>query len=425
MLKLSTLQACLIALSVAGYPLVSTVSTALKIDGSAPSIAMRVLVLGLSLAMLLPSLSRLRRQELPYATVLIIFWFAYIMRMVGDTFFGDGTLQKAPSEYWIWALGVSLIPALAVSKAISSLTPQKALDMTWLFLVISSILAALFGSTIATSFSGTETNTGRLGLDSLNPISMGHMGAALVLCSGWKLYCEAGQCLSKKGMGLVSLCLGLYLVVSAASRGPLIALAATLFIVLLTLKPRTVLKVFVAGGLPLIGLLVIAWNSIDFQAIQLLVRFIASSGGEDMSVISRYESFSGAWNQFLNNPLLGDSLEEKSTGYYPHNLTLEAFMSTGFVGGAAFLLINWIAFRKSFQAIKRRSSFAWAGMICLQYMVGAQFSGSISASSTFWAFTFLMVFSNSCVNSDRSSHQEQQTLPQSRYPSIPHSAQTA
>jgi hypothetical protein len=71
MLKQSILQSWLIALSVAGYPLVSTLSTALQVSGSAPSIVMRALVLGLSLAMLGPSLSRLRRQDLPYATALI------------------------------------------------------------------------------------------------------------------------------------------------------------------------------------------------------------------------------------------------------------------------------------------------------------------------------------------------------------------
>lgn len=399
-LTLSNVQAILIMLALAGYPLVATISTALSLNGSVPAITLRAAILTISIALILPAISRIKRRHLKYLVVFVTFWVAYLMRMVADTTSDSDQLSKAASEYWIWAVGVCLIPALALMGVSLPSTIPRAFKSTWLSLGISVGLAIFFGSTLAMQADGTQNETGRLALNSLNPISAGHLGASLVILSGWYWWTEKEPISSLKAASLLGMLAGLYLLISSASRGPLIAFLSVIVIVMLTMRIRRFIKITAFASLITAPILPIVLRLVELDTLVLVARIAASTGGEDMSVASRQDSFAGAWNQFISNPLLGDFLDERSTGFYPHNLVLEAFMSTGLIGGLAFLSISIIATWKAFRLVKLRSPFAWTGLIYIQYLTGAQLSGSLYASSIFWAFTVLMIFTNQSSSND-------------------------
>ncbi len=391
-LSLTNLQAVLITLALVGYPLVATLATALSLNGSAPAIAMRAAVLTLSILLIAPAISRLKRHHLKYLSVFAIFWVTYLMRMAADTTYEADQLSKPASEYWIWAVGVCLIPALALVGVSPASTMPKAFKLTWLALGTSAGLAILFGSTIVTRLDGTQTDTGRLALESLNPISAGHLGASLVILSGWYWWTEKGPKAIFRAASLLGMLAGSYLLISSASRGPLIALLCVIAIILLTFRLRKLIKIAIAAGLIAAALLPPLFSVIDLESLALAARIVASTSGEDLSVASRQDSFLGAWNQFLSNPLLGDFLEERSTGYYPHNIVIEAFMATGLTGGLTLLAISIIATWKAFRLVKLKSPYAWAALIYIQYLAGAQLSGAIYGASIFWAFSVLMIF---------------------------------
>ncbi len=391
---LSTLHALMIAFALVGYPFVATLSTALGLSGTPLAIVARAVVLILSLMLIVPAISRIQRHHLKYLAVFATFWMAYLMRMAADTTYYAEQLSKAASEYWIWALGVCLIPALALMGVSAAATMPKAFKLTWLALGASAGLTIVFGSTIVTHLGGIETDTGRLALESLNPTSIGHMGASLVIFSGWYWLTDKGHKGILKTASLLGMLAGGYLLLSSASRGPLIAFICVIAMVLLTLKVRKIIKISIIVGLIAAALLPIVFSQISLESLALAARIVGSTSGEDLSIASRQASFDGAWNQFLSNPLFGDFLEERSTGFYPHNLVLEAFMATGLIGGLSFLAISIVATWKAFRLVKLKSNYAWAGLIYIQYFVGAQFSGSIFGSSIFWVFSVLVIFTN-------------------------------
>lgn len=391
-IRLSSLHALLIAFALAGYPIVATFSTALGFNGAALAVGTRAMVVLLSLLLVVPAISRLNTRQTKYLIIYAIFWFSYVLRLLADTSLESDQLAKAASEYWIWAVGVCLIPSLALLGVGTHASLPKAFKMSWIALGTASFLAIFFGSTFVTRLDGTQSDTGRLALESLNPISAGHLGVSLMIISGWYLWNTRHLTFLQKFGSLASMIGGLYLLISAASRGPLFALICVIGIVILSLRLQKILKVAVATAMVAAVGTPIALSYVDFETVQLVTRIAASTSGEDQSVGSREESFAGAWNQFLNNPWLGDFLEERSTGYYPHNLILEAFMATGLSGGIALSIVTLIALWKAGKIIRQRRTYAWIGLIFIQYCAGAQISGAIYSSATFWAFSVLVIF---------------------------------
>ena len=328
-----------------------------------------------------------------YAFVFATFWAAYIFRMYVDTTSHAGQLSKPGADYWIWSLGVCLVPALGVLAITRLATVNKAFYASWFAMALAAALALLFGTGFVVRLDGTETDIGRLALDNLNPIAAGHLGTSLIILSGWYLISRDRSPRIRVGAAVGGIVVGLYLLVSAASRGPVVSLACVLILAMSSLRFHSFLKLVTMLSLAvLIGMLMLT-SVAQIEELSIVNRILSVTSGDDMAVSARQESFAGAWHQFADNPLLGDLLEERGSAFYPHNLPLEAFMATGLVGGLAFLAICLIALSNSYRAIKTEASHAWLGMIYVQYLAGAQFSGSLYASSTFWAFAVLMMFS--------------------------------
>lgn len=388
----SSIQALLITLAISGYPFIATLSTALGLGSIYYSIAMRAFVLFVSIFLLLRSSFYLKPHQFKYFGLFIIFWTIYLFRLTVDTVLYPDQLSRAPSEYWLWALGVCLIPTLSLVSAETVLVTQKAFKFIWISLGVSALLAISYGSTFVTNLEGMSVDTGRSALESLNPISMGHLGASLVIISGWHWISAVHPNKFNNLASITSVVLGSYLLIIAASRGPFIALAIVITAFLFTLKLKRLKGLSAVAILALLLLVIVAIQSFDFDDVALLIRIANISSSEDLSVLGRHESFSGAWNQFISNPLTGDFIDERSTGFYPHNMLLEALMSTGLIGGLAFLSFTVIAIWKSYVMVRDRQSYAWIGLIFIQYCVGSQFSGALYLSDTFWIFSVLAIF---------------------------------
>ena len=179
----------------------------------------------------------------------------------------------------------------------------------------------------------------RFEFERLGPIGVGYLGGMLVLLSAVGVSrAVATLALVRGAWWFAGLCLGLYIVLIAASKGP--ALAAVAALLMYWLVPLRVGRVL--GGIAIAA--VIAFGVVRLQAwiyaeydFDVFYRFVDATEGDSESVDSRTGFYVEAWRDFLESPLLGSSLFIGGDGAYTHNLVLEAFMATGIVGGTAYL----------------------------------------------------------------------------------------
>jgi O-antigen ligase len=391
MIKITTLQANLIALILGGYPLAAGLAIAFGMDGQEMAIIMRTFVLAISLLLISLTSSRIKKVNRVYVMIFGLFWVIYLLRMLVDTLAYSELLSKSASYYWIFALCVCLVPALALIGASMEEAIRKAFYVTWIMMAISSALLVVYGSTFETSFDGSLLNTGRMGLPNLNPISVGHLGVSLVICSVWYLYGSLGASCSLRKFSLITILIGLYLLTTSASRGPLVALFVVGLVFLLKVNFLKALKGLIL--LSVITTFLLMLKNVDLENLSIVTRILGIIDGEDLSLRLRQTAFLGAWEQFLQNPFLGDFLEEKSTGFYPHNIILESFMATGIMGGLLMIAIITASLIKSLRMIRAGSYNGWLGLMFIQYLIDSQFSGSLYGSPQFWGLSVLMLFS--------------------------------
>ncbi|HWP00111.1 MAG TPA: O-antigen ligase family protein [Methylococcus sp.] len=263
----------------------------------------------------------------------------------------------------------------------------SAYKLSFSMLIPASLLVIFHGTGWVESASGGGYDSGRLHLDALNPISVGHLGVSLVLLAIWPYLLSIKPSWGRKqimnvGAGL----LGLYLLVASASRGPIVALVATLFFYLVAQDVKRYWKaIFAATLVLLVGNRMVIFFE-ETGNYHPLARIESSLSGKDDAVLGRQTAYKGAIDQFLQSPILGESLEERVTGFYPHNVILESFMATGLVGGLSFSFLILYGVCISFRLVKAKSEHGWISLIFMQYLIAAQFSGALYLSTTLWTF---------------------------------------
>lgn len=371
------LVAVFTCLGLAGYSVVSHLPEFLNISSRAVTVPLRALILGLALiVMLMAAQGRLDYRLGHFAIPLLVFWGLYLLRMLADGYLNPVRLRLPPAEYLLYGLGTSLLPMLAFGVLQDRRTIAKSIRLTLAVLAFGCLIGIL------NNLSELRTGARFDGNEIFNTISFGHLGTSvagvsiLLLVQGNRPYPLPRWAL------IAFIPLGLLTLLVAGSRGPLVALAAMLLAIALAGFKR-------GRGIQVLVLL--------FALVSTVPRMMnepTSVGGTlverlanvttDQSTSIRKELWRHSWEQFLDNPILGSSLEERYELIYPHNLVLEAFMSTGLLGGIAFLILLLGGLFRAKQLILSRSHYGWLGLLFVQYSVGGMFSGSLYGSSTFW-----------------------------------------
>ena len=109
----------------------------------------------------------------------------------------------------------------------------------------------------------------------------------------------------------------------------------------------------------------------------------------------RLEIWKSSFNQFLQNPILGDKLENDFWHNYPHNLFIEVLQSTGILGFSSVLIALFFTIKTCNRIIKFHREFIWIAVIFFQSFTQSMFSGSIYNSSWLWlSFGLLLTIDN-------------------------------
>lgn len=381
--------ALLVAVVVSGYPLLAALLSLVGApDTRLPSIVFRLGIAVLSLWVLIVSRKSLRAYNPTFLVALVIFWFGYILRVINDYFLVQLDMPIPVVEMFGMLFLFVLVPAIAMLGGLNPTTTRLSYMMTLGVTGLAAVLIGFDSANIATQLM-TE-NIDRLRLERLNPIAIGYVGGTLVaLCAVGLLRPRTAP----KPMSFIFFSAGvmggLFLLLIAASRGPILATVVTLIMCwLVPLQPRRLLigsgvvAALLIGGA---GLHAYILREFEFDVFK---RFLDVAEG--YSGLSRESSFAGAVNQFMESPFFGDALFEKTTGGYVHNLVLEAFMATGIVGGMAYLVCAILMWSACIRMLLRADGFEWLAALSIFFFVAALLSSAHYGAGAHW-FTLIAV----------------------------------
>jgi hypothetical protein len=394
-MNISSISILCITLSLFGYEVIAAFSTIAGVVSTPYAIAMRGLVVFTSLAVIVYNVSKsckqLKNNTLAFGSFL--FWVLYLFRIFYSTAFSTEVLAYNWTYYWIWSVGACLVPITAILlMEISTLQFVKFFKYSYLILMVCGLAATFKGSGLELDGDGELAEKGRLVVAALNPISMGQLGASILILSIWALCFKFQQIsFTVKLLVLINIAIGAYLIVGSNSRGPLLsALACMLYMILFSSRKikfyiTTILGIFIII-FPIIALYVE-----DNYGFSTYSRIVGENQIESESTTNRLDRYYSVWSDFVQNPLFGSGLEEPIFGGYPHNIFVEGYMSTGIIGGTLLTMIMLLTTIHSIKIYKHNAAYSWISLIFVQYITSAQFSGAIYASTHLWITVTLII----------------------------------
>lgn len=355
----------------AGYPIFSGITIALGLDNNSLSIAYRLIVFAAASILLFLSWFRYGLRINYNIFIGAIFLFFYITRMLLEWVLNSEGAKLDWNDFWSFLLLICLVPAVPYiwEKNIpdESNTPNAII----LFGIIGLVLNFYLTFHVGNLSLEDHLLSGRLESERLNPIAYGHLGVSTAVVSLWAL-------LIKREINILTilgLLIGVLGVTASGSRGPFLSLAVCVLMILTQLKFRAnkITIVLIAVFLMCAILLDIF---IDFDNFFILNRVKTSMFEDD----GRSQIFSDAYHAFLDNIFLG-------AGYpfdaYPHNIVLEAFMSSGIFGGVLMIATLSIGVMASFRVLKNKK-FSWVSLLFIQYLFFSMVSSTIYYSNILW-----------------------------------------
>lgn len=395
MLNSKNFYCYIVILGMSGYLVLASLTSLIGTSTTLYSILMRSLIAAASIALIIKARLFSHPSLIPLiAKGFLFFWLIYFLRILHETLFNEDLLSQPPYYYWLWGAGSSFLPFLAVSISLpNDQIIEKIRQSLYHFYLASGIFSILAGSTSAINqTTNILEETGRLRLDSIDPISLGHLGATLSTLSIWSILNIQNSNSAKKYLYLiVGLLTGLYLLLSSNSRGPLLSFGACLLFITIFSSGRK--KIFsmlllTAGvtGLPFIT----QFLEENFN-IMTYSRLFNQMQSEDASTLARIQMHQNALDGIASNPLFGYGLEEYIGKFHPHNIFLESFIATGLFVGIFFILICTYLLYISIKLYNNQRMAGWCSLLFIQYLIGAQFSGSLVNSSYFWITAGLII----------------------------------
>lgn len=378
--------AALYALTVVGFPLVSTVPTLVGVDSQAATVPFRIIIVALSVGILYGWWVRGTRVLFNAAVLATLtLWALLVARMLIDTMVDPlpGDLGIPVSQFLLLSLGACFLPALTGLEYPNARTLDLA--RVWIEVLGAIAMLAILYVGLRGVLQGSVLY--RLATPVLNPISVGHLGVSVMIVA---LCGFAGSGPGARLLRSLLVLLSVIVVVGSVSRGPI--LAALVAALLLAVRPRAGSRIRLFGVVLRVALVAAA-----IAAVAVAINYLEQSGIidvverltetlQDVASQERTAMFAGAWQQFTEHPFVGSAFVERRFMMNPHNVILESLMAVGIVG-LALLLVSMSASLVATQRVLRiPGNHAWVGLIYVQYVINGMLSGSLFTDGTFWLF---------------------------------------
>ena len=329
-------------------------------------------------------------------------WISLILRFTWDATGVAIPMDLPWTEDFLFIFGVTLLPAVALFQ----LPAPQTLDLARRIMILAGTTAGmltLFSIVNLVRSDDKLTVLSRFSTESLNPISLGHLGVTLVvvalLAQNVAVEGRFAAWLDAKPAKLVSGFLGILLAIGSGSKGPMLSLVAVfvLWQAGRALRSSGSAAVFKTALRLLSILIVVVMLAIALESItglQTLGRF--ANLLSDTSTTDRQLIMSRALHEFELSPWFGYSFVEVRARFYPHNVAVETLMATGLVGGA--LLAALLALTIDAAVRLMRTRFDWVVLLYGQYLVAAMASGSAYFDPQFWAITMALIATDRAIN---------------------------
>ena len=176
-------------------------------------------------------------------------------------------------------------------------------------------------------------------------------------------------------VGVLTSVVSLFPFLMGASRGSIIAIVLPITFLVATMRGRLVIPAMIVS---VIMILATVYAS-NFLGSSLFGRFlnIQESIQAEAGEASRIFLWQSSLQQFWEAPIFGNSLENLTFHYYPHNILLEVMISTGILGLAPFTILLFAALRRSYLILKDRPQHFWVVVLFLQSLAQSLFSGAL------------------------------------------------
>ncbi len=225
----------------------------------------------------------------------------------------------------------------------------------------------------------------------VNTINYGQMGCALCLVAIFGFLNKPFK--YSKLMYPFLFLLGMVSIMKAGSRSPIVVLGFV-----------SIFYFFAKSGF-VKGLIIVGVSAVVvYFSLGFLVELSEAVGsGIVTRIISAVETgetsgrdviYANAIGHFMDSPIFGNFYlipDGVAKGYYPHNFFIEAFMTTGIVGGIPYVVMILICIIKSFRILKLRHPSGWIILLFLQTLIYGMFSSSLYSSQDFWALSFFVL----------------------------------
>lgn len=338
-----------------------------------------------------------------------VFWAFYALAIFMEPSF---TLQQSRMDYSLYAFGICAIPSLGFLMATTRSNIRS--GMIWLYaaaFVAGVMSLILYGGGSLHGMGRAKSGEFIGDFAALSPLLISYTGSVVVLLgvywilvkeslpSIWLRYLIAGCMLPP----------GAYLMALGASRGPVLAVLLVIIVFILS-RFRKLSDIFILGlGLLFLlggGFLMLFFADATGSALVkrleslLHIQETLQLGGTGVARIGIYQL---AFQQFLENPILGSGLYLRAVSSYPHNFILEAYMTTGVFGGTAFLIYFCTCCFRAIKIIRYFQAYSWVSLFFLHYAVYVQLSSGIITNHYFWYSSAMVIAVYEFVTRERLS----------------------
>jgi O-antigen ligase len=387
------LYAMVLAFTFVGYPILSSVLEAFDAYARVFSIVYRAFILASSLFLIRLAMLHAPAKDWrgPVVVAFCALWVMLLARFAWDSSFVPIPLPLPWIDMFLLMVGVALIPTIAVFQAPS----ERSFDIARRVILCGGVVAGLFlvAAELRNVMETADTAAlRRIGTDALNPVTLGHVGTTVVIVSLLGPPLQGAKSLAARILDSVPVritagVVGVFLAVAAASKGPLLALVAVVVVwqavrVARAPTPGAALAAFAWILVLFVGLGALAIFLALFANVMVVDRFADFGGTSDVSTSIRLMTWTRAIQQFESSPWIGASFVEIKERFYPHNLLLEALLTTGIAGFSALAVVLLAGAAASARVLFSRH--AWVALLLCQLFIAIMFSGSIYFSDGFW-----------------------------------------
>jgi hypothetical protein len=295
--------------------------------------------------------------------VMVFIWILYVVRLLHDWLIPNLPGADYALQFFIVS---AVLPGFALMKA--QAFEWRRFAVVAFVIASAGALMGMFGALFGGADVQDSGIAGRLSLSALNPVSLGDEATSAIVCGVvlWRDAKTRYRLILASTFGLLFLCL-----VLTGSKGPVLQLFVCLG--LWALRRGHALR------LGILGLPVLVWLALSTE--NPLADRLAGSG-DDSSTLERVEMINDSFVQIEDSPIIGSAFVELNSGYYPHNVFVEAGLAFGVPIALVFLGMISIGIVRAWKTLK--TDWDLLGLLFFQGLLDAALAGSLYGMTQLW-----------------------------------------